>query len=304
METKANYVVIGTFTLAIVAAVFGFVYWFQNTGGSGERAYYRVTFDGSVSGLRTGASVLFNGIRVGEVTSLSLDPTQPKRVMANIAIDKGVAVRPDTEVGLEFQGLTGIASLSLHGGSVNLPPLAGTKDNPPVLTAPAAATLDATQAARDVLRRLDDLIADNQKSLHASLQNLDAFSEALAHNSDHINSALAQIDTFSAALARNSGRIDKIAEGLQSLAGGEDGKGGDVGEMVRSIKQLSDNLDKRTAEITDNVNKLTAKGSRQIDSLSAEAHRTLSTIDRTVKNLDANPSRLIFGGGSGSSSKR
>ncbi|HET7847489.1 MAG TPA: MlaD family protein [Pseudolabrys sp.] len=299
METKANYVVIGTFTLAIIAAVFGFIYWFQNSGGSSERAYYRVTFDGPVSGLRTGASVLFNGIRVGEVTSLSLDPAQPKRVLANIAIDKAVAVRPDTEVGLEFQGLTGIASLSLHGGSVNLPPLAGTKDNPPVLTAPAAATLDATQAARDVLRRLDDLIADNQKALHATLQHLDSFTEALAHNSEHVNNVLAQIDTFSAALARNSGRIDKIAEGLQSLAGGEDGKGGDVGEMVRSIKQLSDNLDKRTAEITDNVNKLTAKGSRQIDSLSAEAHRTLSNIDRTVKNLDANPSRLIFGGGGG-----
>ena len=74
METRANYVLIGAFTLAVVLGVFGFIYWFQNIGGSGERAFYRVQFEGSVSGLRTGASVLFNGIKVGEVTELKLDP--------------------------------------------------------------------------------------------------------------------------------------------------------------------------------------------------------------------------------------
>ncbi len=55
METRANYVLIGVFTLAVVVGVFGFIYWFQNIGGSGERAQYRIQFDGSVSGLRTGA---------------------------------------------------------------------------------------------------------------------------------------------------------------------------------------------------------------------------------------------------------
>jgi phospholipid/cholesterol/gamma-HCH transport system substrate-binding protein len=68
METRANYVLIGLFTLAVIAGAFGFVYWFNTIGGAGERATYRIVFDGSVSGLRTGASVLFNGIRVGEVT--------------------------------------------------------------------------------------------------------------------------------------------------------------------------------------------------------------------------------------------
>src|ERR1700688_2635716 len=103
METRANYVLIGAFTLAVVVGVFGFVYWFQNIGGTGERAFYRVKFEGSVSGLRTGASVLFNGIKVGEVTGLTLNPLRPKEVTANISIDKSVAVRPDTEIGLEFQ---------------------------------------------------------------------------------------------------------------------------------------------------------------------------------------------------------
>jgi len=118
-----------------VLGVFGFVYWFQNIGGAGERAYYSVVFDGSVSGLRTGATVLFNGIRVGEVTSLKLNPKHPKQVVAVIAIEKKVAVRRDTEVGLEFQGLTGIASVSLKGGTPAAPVLEGSKDNPPEFAA-------------------------------------------------------------------------------------------------------------------------------------------------------------------------
>ena len=105
METKANYSLIGLFTLAVIAGVFGFIYWFQNTGGTGERAYYQIVFDGSVSGLRTGASVLFNGIRVGEVTGLKLNPDKPQQVIAAVSVDKAVAIRSDTQIGLEFQGL-------------------------------------------------------------------------------------------------------------------------------------------------------------------------------------------------------
>jgi len=278
METRANFVLIGVFTLAIVLGVFGFVYWFQNIGGTGERAFYRVVFDGSVSGLRTGASVLFNGIRVGEVTQLRLDPEHPKQVVASISINKTVAVRKDTEIGLEFQGLTGIAALALKGGDPAAPQLVGGKDgndNLPVLIAPPGATQDVTQAARDTLRRLDDFIAENQKVF---------------------NSALSNIDKFTGALARNSDRIDRIAIGLENLTGGADGKSGEISEAARSIRKLADNLDKRTEEITEGINALANSGTRQLDSVAADARRALNSIDRAVKNFDANPSRIIFGG--------
>ncbi len=285
METRANYVLIGVFTLAVVVGVFGFVYWFQNIGGSGERAFYRVVFDGSVSGLRTGASVLFNGIRVGEVTDLKLNPQRPQQVIAGISIDKSVAVRKDTEIALEFQGLTGIAAMSLKGGDPALPPLVGTKDNPPVLTAPPGATQDVTQAARDTLRRLDDFISDNQKAFHSALDNIDKFSGALARNSERIDAVLDNVDKFTGVLGRNSERIDKIAEGLQSLTSGADGKGGEISEAARSIRTLAEHLDKRTAEITADISRLTIAGTH-----------TLNTIGTAAKNFDANPSRLIFGG--------
>src|ERR1700726_1039172 len=86
METKANYIATGVFTLAVIVGAFGFIFWFQNTARSTAQATYRVVFDGSVSGLRTGASVLFNGIRVGEVAELALDAADPHKVVAGITL--------------------------------------------------------------------------------------------------------------------------------------------------------------------------------------------------------------------------
>jgi phospholipid/cholesterol/gamma-HCH transport system substrate-binding protein len=276
------------FTLAVVVGVFGFVYWFQNIGGTGERTFYRVVFDGSVSGLRTGASVLFNGIRVGEVTDLKLDPKRPKQVVARISVDKMVAIRPDTEISLEFQGLTGISALSLKGGDPDKAPLVGAtniKDDGPLMVAPPGATQDVTAAARDALRKVQELIEDNQKALKSAIANIDAFTAALARNSENVDKTLASIQQFTGALGRNSDKIDNIVGGLENLTGGADGKSGDINEAARSIKKLADNLDKRADELTGYIGQLARSGTR-----------TLSTIDKAAKNFDANPSRIIFGG--------
>jgi phospholipid/cholesterol/gamma-HCH transport system substrate-binding protein len=107
METKARYVLIGLFTLGVILAAFGFVFWLHNTGGMGQRSPYRIEFDKTVSGLLVGSAVLFNGIKVGEVTALELNPQRPDVVTASVAIDPRTPVRADTAVGMDFQGLTG-----------------------------------------------------------------------------------------------------------------------------------------------------------------------------------------------------
>ncbi|MDU6240131.1 MAG: MlaD family protein, partial [Bradyrhizobium sp.] len=98
METRAPFAVIGGFVLAAIVAIFGFVYWLNNTGGLGPRTSYHVQFEGSVPGLLVGAAVLFNGIRVGEVTDLVLAPDNPRRVNATISVATSVPVRSDTKV--------------------------------------------------------------------------------------------------------------------------------------------------------------------------------------------------------------
>jgi phospholipid/cholesterol/gamma-HCH transport system substrate-binding protein len=194
METRAPFVVIGAFVLAAIVAVFGFVYWLNNTGGLGARATYHVQFDGSVPGLLVGAAVLFNGIRVGEVTELGLAPDNPRGVKAAISVAAATPVRPDTKVGLEFQGLTGVPVIALEGGTGP----AGRADVP-TLVAEAGAGQSMTQAARDALRHVDAVLTENSGPLKDTIANFKIFSEGLA---------------------RNTGMLDSIVAGLEKMTGG------------------------------------------------------------------------------------
>ena len=189
METRAPYAIIGLFVLAAIGAVLGFVYWLNNTGGLGERRIYRVQFDTPVTGLLVGAAVLFNGIRVGEVTELRLPPGRAKQVVATISVAVATPVKADTKAGLEFQGLTGVPVIALEGGSDDKP--AG---GDVVLVADAAASQSMTIAARNALTRVDSLVADNSAGVREIVGNLKTFSDALARNSDRIDGILTGVE--------------------------------------------------------------------------------------------------------------
>jgi phospholipid/cholesterol/gamma-HCH transport system substrate-binding protein len=275
METRANYILIGLFTLATILGAFGFVYWFHHVGGTGERVTYRVMFQGPIGGLRSGASVTFNGIRVGEVVELSLDPKDPKNSIATISVEAATPVRADTEVSLDSQGLTGIAVLALRGGSSSAGPVTATMDGTPLLTAGSSASQDMMAAARDVARRIDAVLVENQQTLKNSLKNIETFTEMLAKNSDSLSKSVKNIEAFTDALAKNSEKVDRILASVDSLTAEK----GDVPEAVRAFKTLAENLDKR------------------LEGLIIDGRRTLNTVDRAVRNFDENPSRIIFGGG-------
>lgn len=275
METRANYILIGLFTLATILGAFGFVYWFHHVGGTGERVTYRVMFQGPIGGLRSGASVTFNGIRVGEVTELSLDPKDPKNSIATISVEASTPVRADTEVSLDSQGLTGIAVLALRGGSSNAGPVTAKMDDTPLLVAGSSASQDMMAAARDVARRIDAVLVENQQTLKNSLKNIETFTEMLAKNSDSLSKSVKNIESFTDALAKNSEKVDRILASVDSLTAEK----GDVPEAVRAFKTLAENLDKR------------------LEGLIVDGRRTLNTVDRAVRNFDENPSRIIFGGG-------
>ncbi|WP_114948875.1 ABC-type transport auxiliary lipoprotein family protein [Microvirga calopogonii] len=202
METQARYSLIGLFTLCVIAAAFGFVYWLRGTGGFGERETYRVVFESPVTGVLPGSPVLFNGIAVGDVTELRLNPDDPNQVIATLSLDRSTPIRSDTQAGLVSQGLMGAPSIALQGGTPAAPPPSA-RGGTPVLKADPVASQDLSQAAREALRRLDALLADNAEPLHGILANLSTFSEALA---------------------RNSGRLDQILEALERLGGGAPAK--------------------------------------------------------------------------------
>ncbi|MDZ4791644.1 MAG: MlaD family protein, partial [Hyphomicrobiales bacterium] len=172
METKARYSLIGMFTLAVIAAGFAFVYWLEGSGGFQQRAIYRVEFKGSVAGLNVGAGVLFNGVRVGEVIGLRLDPAQPKRVETTIAIASATPVRADTRVGIDYQGITGVPTVSLTGGDAGSAALEITNGITPLLIAADDGSASLTQSARQTLSRLDGILADNAEPLEDTIANI------------------------------------------------------------------------------------------------------------------------------------
>jgi len=194
METRARYALIGLFMLAVIIASFGFVYWLENKGGFTKQDVYRIKFQGPVSGLLVGSTVLFNGIRVGEVTSLGLNQDAPQDVTATIAVDRGTPVRADSEVTIETQGLTGGAAVSLKGGSASSPLATAEGAAPATLIAAPEAGQDWTQAARDAFNDFDNVLTENSEALHSAIGNIDTFAGALARNSDKVDGILAGIE--------------------------------------------------------------------------------------------------------------
>ena len=220
METRAPFVVVGAFVLAAIVAVFGFVYWLHNTGGLGPRTTYHVQFEGSVPGLLVGAAVLFNGIRVGEVTDLGLAPGNPRGVNATISVASTTPVRADTKVGLEFQGLTGVPVIALEGGM-----LVAKSGEVPTLVAEPGAGQGMTQAARDALKRVDSVLAENSGALKDTIANFKVFSEGLARNTGKLDGIVAGLERMTGATAPPP----KITYDLRALPGsGAPGKTVDV----------------------------------------------------------------------------
>lgn len=432
METRANYALVGLFTLAVLAAAFGFTYWFRSSSSGGDRNPYRIVFTGSVSGLSRGAPVRFNGINVGQVSNIELVPNDPSRAVATVLIDPTAPIRTDTRARLEYQGLTGAASIQLTGKEGNAPALAnpdgrgaptiyadrsdfqdifetvqrisakvdGVVDKVDrILTdseAPIASTLrniegfskainenspgisafivqmTATAArfaslaerveklsdsAEDILRTLDaetankaianvesftKTLADNKPQIEAFLANASALSKSLNDSAPKLDTALAEagrvlkaldgdklkqavdgIDKFASALSSNAGRVDEIManatdvsrkanvaadrldgvlKAAQDFLGDGTASGqaksaiAEIGEAAKAFRILSQNLDKRTAEITTRISRFAGTGAREIEALASDARKTVNDVGRAVRNFERNPSQLITGG--------
>ncbi|QRM31043.1 MlaD family protein [Microvirga sp. VF16] len=278
METRANYALIGLFTLAVIAAAFGFVYWFSGGERGQARQTIRIVFSGSVSGLSQGSSVSFNGLRVGEVSSLDLLPEDPRRVVAIATVNSNTPIRSDTRARLEYQGLTGVANVGLSGGEPGAPPLVAGPGQPmPTIFADRSDFQDLIETARNIARRADDVlervsrvITDNEGSINRTIQNVERFSQALGENAEGIDRFLAQI-------GQAAEKVGPLAEKLETLAT-------NVDEVVRSVDR------QRVARIVENVDNFTAALGENRQVVSDALKDAASLIDRlneTAPKLDS-----------------
>jgi phospholipid/cholesterol/gamma-HCH transport system substrate-binding protein len=234
MKTRASNLLIGSTTLAVIAAAFAGFLAFQKIHGLRQQTPLRIVFEGSASGLHKGGSVNFDGIQIGQIKSLKLD--NPRKVVALAMVDSSAPIRKDTVAGLEFRGLTGIAAISLVGGAAAAPPVPLDEDGIPVLTA----DLSEAETIRDSLHNVDRLLVGNRSMLKDTLLNFETYTASLVSKGEAIDSIVRKAD---GAFERFDSAMAKIDNVVPSLA---DGKADELFLQLKSIREMADNLDKRS----------------------------------------------------------
>jgi len=207
MEFRARYELIGAFSLLVIGLLFGFTYWLNNGVGGTKAMHYKVQFNRPVSGLLVGGGVFFNGLRVGEVNALSLDPQNPARLEALISVKSDIAVRSDTKVGVNYQGLTGIAAISLEGGSADAPVLVSKGDQLPVLQAGNRAGNDWGREISTVLVKVDDILTENRQPLKDIMSSLASFSKSLGGNKQRVENILNGLERMTGSKGKKTGLV-------------------------------------------------------------------------------------------------
>ena len=293
METKANYVLVGIFTIAALVAAFAFVYWTSAIGDRGETVTLRVRIPGSASGLGRGSAVLFNGVKVGDVSRVFIDVLNPKVAIADAEIDRLTPITKSTQADIGLAGLTGQANIELKGADLDEPNLldqAEEQDTIAEITANPSAVTNLLQTAQDIFKRADSVLSelegftqDVRGPLTQTVQNTQKFSDALARNADGVDKFLESVSALSEELAGVSGKLDgtlKAAEGLLNSVDPEKIKSivANVEEFTGDLKAQGSKFDK----IVDGVDQAVTS----IDALATNAGDTLGKVDKVLDGVD------------------
>ncbi|MGD0530961.1 MAG: MlaD family protein [Methyloceanibacter sp.] len=267
METKANYLMIGGFVLGVFALAFVFVFWMTNLAGGGKR--YFIVFDGSVAGLTTGSSIGFNGIRVGEVQSLQLDPTDARKIQVLVSLHADTPVRENSRASMQSLGLTGGTGIQISAGTPDSPFLVATAENPiPVIQSDRGGgqgLFDAAPAvmnnANVLLQRLNDIVAENQDSIHKTLTNVESVTTMLDQRKDEIAQTITDVHAAAQSFKDLSGKLQV---------------------------SLGDNLDGLTRTAKDSL--------QEFGNFMREGRRAAATLNSVLEKFEANPKSFLLGG--------
>jgi phospholipid/cholesterol/gamma-HCH transport system substrate-binding protein len=257
MKRPASNLMIGVSTLAVIAVALIALLGYRKVHSVQSRGPLRIVFEGgSATGLLKGGAVNFDGVQVGEVVSLKLQ--SPRQIVAMVMLDNAAPIRKDTVVGLEFQGLTGVAAVALTGGAAAAAPVPLGQDGVPTLVA----DLTEMQSIRDTLHSVDRVLTDDREVLKDTLLGFESSSASLAGKGDEIERLLRQAETaldgFDGGIARINGLVPGLAEGSH----------GELFQKLKSIRELAQSFNKRSAVFMDDGRRTLldiSDGARQLD---------------------------------------
>lgn len=326
METRAGYVLVGSFVLALFLGGLGMAVWFGDLRLNHVVNGYRIAFDGSVGGLSVGSPVRYRGVPVGSVTDIRIDADNVEQILVDVDIDAEVPVKVDMYATLESQGLTGAGFIQIQGGSRNAPLLRRGDDGGPMLIPSRASRLEKVfQSAPEIAGQLVVLIArlqgflsdENRDAVRDILHNLAAVSAALERRSGGIEAAV--VDGAAAAAevrAAMSELVPMIRDLRASFATVTDeiaitlsAARGTVTGLDAEVGRLSDRLGETTARIGGTASQLEAlvaearpgmrdfsnSGLYELTQFLIEARVLVSNLDRVVRQIDRDPSQFLFG---------
>ncbi len=294
METKANYVLIGAFTLAV--SIFGllFALWAANWSSEREWNKYHIVFNEAVTGLFEGGSVRYNGITVGTIDALRLAPNDPRKVIATVRINSQTPIKTDTHAKISQDGLTGPTFIQLSGGSPTAPQLVSNDSDvlPTIATEPSALQNIADTANR-LVARMDVLLSDeNVQRISDSLANIEALTDSVAAQRQDLGALIVNArqasEQLKVTLNTTNGAVERldrdVVRQLPQI----------IGKLDRTLSQLESVATNANGVITDNRAPL-ANGLQQLGPAMTELRGLVRDLRRVASRLDANPAGYVLG---------
>ena len=296
METRAHYVLIGSFVLSAMAAAFLFILWLGQT--QREFDEYDVIFTERVSGLSVGAAVQFNGIQKGEVEDLSIDADNPSIVIARVRVDKDTPVKTDTRAELEPVGFTGLLIIQLVGGTPQAPLLKEvSEDRVPRISADMSSIGMFLEGSGDVVEQARRLFSDENISGVANIiENIETLTVALAESEAEVGNIVSNIDAITEDLASVTGKLDAAASGLQSFLEEDAPATAEEAEaLLRESRALISDMRAIVNENRGSVRVFADQGLGQVAPALAEARRLMRTLDYMLREIDRDPQAYFLG---------
>ena len=293
METRANYVIVGIFTLAAILSAFAFVYWTAAIGERGETTLLRVRIPGSASGLGRGSFVLFNGVKVGDVKRVYIDVDNPTVAIADTEIDRMTPITKSTQADIGLAGLTGQANIELKGADpkeVKLLDQAEKEGRIPEIVANPSAVTNLLQTAQNIFTRADKVLSelegftrDVRGPLTRTVKNVETFSDALAKNSDGIDKFLSAVSSLSDQLKAVSGRLDSTLAAAEDLLNSVDKDR--IKSIVANVDTVTANL-KETSGQLDGVLKNVDTAAGAVNDFAKQTQGTLAKVNGVLDGID------------------
>ncbi|XOZ33668.1 MlaD family protein [Halomonadaceae bacterium KBTZ08] len=304
METRAHHVLIGLFAVLVLAGALLFGWWLKEGGLQRQQEIYRITFNEAVSGLTVGSNVKYNGITVGEVTQLALDPDDPRRVLARIAVTPTTPVKQDTHAQIKPTGLlSGTAHIRLGGGTPeSLPLRVDASDRPPEIPAHPSPLAQLREESGDTLaninrlvRRMESLLSErNLNHIEQTLDNTAQLTRTLNAQQEQIADTVKRWDRTgkqarttlreARALITDTRRVLK-EDAPRALA--------DTAEAARATRRTVADIEALIANNEQALEK-TLKGSAQLGPTLNEARRTLRTLRKLSQKLQSDAGSTLF----------